>query len=475
MDGELIWERDVGNFANKIEVDFDGNAIIGTFGYSPNLFKYSPNGVLLWAISLKDPDGDNSFIRDLAVDSSNAIYVATFEGYVKVSPEGAILDTNYLVRMTEAVDVDPSGNIWTGHDTGDYLGAIGAILCKWTPSGELIFQYNWPGHYTNTYDIQTDELGNCYFSYDDGTTSHLVRYNAAGAVTWTVSGTTYRNLSTDYDNNIYALSNNVVQKWDSAGTLIFTSDQSANSDDAVDMDVDFAQNIYLGDMNGVYNGSIWPGAAIKLDPEGNFLWSRAFGGELECIHAGGNGTMYAGGYDGRVLKIGDPIPFNRTYNDGFILGLECGVHENVDTNIMMLHQGPKGPIGDIGPKGPLGAKGYTGYLGLRGLLGPTGLTGDKGPQGGQGIQGIVGLQGFEGIQGGQGIDGIKGVIGPQGPYGPFAFLFTNLQFYDDGFLVTYPGPTVDNYAWQKDPDGRITNLNTTAVNTTVSYVDGPTP
>ena len=70
----------------------------------------------------------------------------------------------------------------------------------------------------------------------------------------------------------------------------------------------------------------------------------------------------------------------------------------------------------------------------------------------KGEQGEIGPIGPDGEQ------GMQGEIGPTGPAQPRP---TDIQYYADGFIVTFADESIGNYSWVKDGDGQITNITNT--------------
>lgn len=466
MAADVLLSINTGYWGESLEVDNEGNIIVGYSSSGISLQKYSPAFVLLWSKEI------TGIMYAVHVDAYNNIYVCTASTVTKLDPNGNVLWSNSSVGSISSMAVDSSGNVYSGHSTGDYNGAIGAILRKLSPTGAFLWQLNWPGHYTGVRDVATDSVGNCYCSYDDGTDDWLTKFNSSAGVVWTKSmtgGVLSDVIKVDGSDNVYGGAYPcVVTKWTSAGALVWISDQSALVEDMYgNMDVSADGN--------VYTAGYWIDPMLKLSNAGPLEWSYTpLINECQAVHAGNNDFCYAL-YQYTLLKIGNSPPIPRTHFDGFLLGYQAGVSETAASEALTTaHIGPKGPEGIIGPTGPDGAKGLTGLsgaTGLQGLKGATGTPGLAGANGTDGAQGAQGAQGIQGISGAIGPKGITGVNGLNGIVGPAVPVFTDIQLYNDGVIATRSDLTSIRYPWLKDFQGRLIQI----TNTVIEYFSTPTP
>lgn len=62
------------------------------------------------------------------------------------------------------------------------------------------------------------------------------------------------------------------------------------------------------------------------------------------------------------------------------------------------------------------------------------------------------------VTGADGMDGADGLDGDIGPVGPAQPRPTDIQYYADGFIVTFADESIGNYSWVRDGNGQITNI-----------------
>lgn len=113
------------------------------------------------------------------------------------------------------------------------------------------------------------------------------------------------------------LTDSFVAKFNSSGSLIWAHSYGSTDEDvALGVGVDAAGNCYLG---GYFIGSIsfqgqslnsygmWDAYLIKLDPEGNLIWIRSFGGPMNDIGYGlavnPSGQIFIAGWYADTIKF----------------------------------------------------------------------------------------------------------------------------------------------------------------------------
>jgi hypothetical protein len=186
--------------------------------------------------------------------------------------------------ISDTVDFDPGPGVYSLIDTSYW----GAYLCKLDPSGELIWikQFSSTRHST-CHHLQIDKNDNVYISGQFSGTIDL----DPGSGTYT--------LVTNLINTMYS-SDYYICKLNSSGDLIWGRSfevQGFNNYSVNSLSIDTSGNVYAcGEFYGIVD--LDPGPAVytvqsmgavppwsrsdcficKLDPSGNFVWAKIFGG-----------------------------------------------------------------------------------------------------------------------------------------------------------------------------------------------------
>ncbi|MGV6861297.1 MAG: SBBP repeat-containing protein [Putridiphycobacter sp.] len=319
---------------NSITVDASGNVYTtgrfdGTVDFDPGagttyltsvgnadvfIQKLDPSGNLLWAKSFGGTSSDVSY--SIALDASGNIYTTgSFQGTADFDPDAGT--TNLTSTGNQDVFIqklDPSGNfLWaksfggtpsergysimadasgnvytTGYFAGtvDFdpgagttnltsAGIIDVFVQKLDPSGNLLWAKSFGGASEEWgYSITIDASGNLYTTgYFQGT----VDFDPG-------AGTT--NLTSAGSNDVF------IQKLDPSGNFLWAKSFGGTSTDyGNSITVDASGNVYTA---GYFSGTVDfdPGTGTshlnsagaydvfvqKLDPSGNFLWAKSFGG-----------------------------------------------------------------------------------------------------------------------------------------------------------------------------------------------------
>jgi hypothetical protein len=306
------WAKAMGgidsNYGTSIAVDAGGNVyttgeFFGLTDFDPgagtyNLFpagssdifisKLDANGNFLWAISM---GGTSSTVTSysIAVDAGGNVYTT-----------GDFWGT---------VDFDPGPGTYNLTSVGFYSDIF---VSKLNANGNFMWAKRMGGFFWNTgTSIAVDASGNVYTT---GGFNETVDFDPG-------SGT--YNLTSVGDQDIF------ISKLDASGNFIWAKSMGGASNDwASSIAVDAVENVYT---TGVFNGTVdfdpGPGTynvtsaggidifISKLDANGNFLWAKRLGGNVDdggnsiAVDAGGN--VYTTGYFGVIADF-DPGP--GTYN-----------------------------------------------------------------------------------------------------------------------------------------------------------------
>jgi beta-propeller repeat-containing protein len=280
---QKTWGSTGDEAGTNIARDSNGNIYVtGAYNYgfqSPNhnssdvlLLKYDSYGNLLWARSWGG-SGEEVGFSD-AVDSFGNILVAGWTAsygagsydalLLKFTPSGDLVweKTIGSARFEQAwgVTLDSSGNILL---TGMYNSTSGPrfLVLKLDSSGTLLWQKEWFGPESYGYSIAADTSGNIYASgFFINSTGHeavLLKFSSSGSLLW-------------------------QRGW---------GNQTAGGNHVA---LDSSGNVY---MTGFYNpGSISNSFLVKFDSSGNLLWQR--------VYANGYGTGVAVDSSGIVYNSG---------------------------------------------------------------------------------------------------------------------------------------------------------------------------
>lgn len=343
---ERIWPFDLETqSAKEIAIDSDDN--IYQTGYwlieqyvSPPLYWVSKADVLLiksnnlseilWSLTWGYDESE--YGRDVAVDSSNNIYVCghstnfdTGDGYmflVKFNGSGNELWNQTWEKMDytsgEAIAIDSEDNIYfvgQGHNEGS---TSSIILIKYNSSGSILWERIWDNpYYDRGRDVCVDSQNNVIITGDFNRKMLIIKYDSFGNElwykTWDQGAYAYGYaIDTDSNNSIYIggvmvthypgiIENNLMLvKYDSSGYKLWDKIcYKGNETVCNDMFIDLNGFIFL-------SGTLLGGGVQKYiyiliyDRHGNQVWNETWGGSTQsygygiCIDSMGN--IYVSGY-----------------------------------------------------------------------------------------------------------------------------------------------------------------------------------
>lgn len=287
------------------------------------MMKLDSSGNILWQKEAGNGSTDyftNFHQNNDGVDGSNNFYTAF---------EFRNFDTNeykyYLTKMTSSgstswikelsnsnegfydkLDVDSSGNVFTGFDVaagGSFTNAK-AMLTKLNSSGSLLWSKQMyiaqdfvaeEDAFTQIIDIAADNAGGAvvagYYSDSNQTESEifgfLMKFDSNGNTTWQTKlpGLYMRSVAVAPTGNIYTYSDEVygndlkfVTKFNSSGTIQWHRNlEGVDPGFNTDLKLDVNENIYLGmsyfdDPSGRKNAMV----VVKLPPDGSLTGNHGF-------------------------------------------------------------------------------------------------------------------------------------------------------------------------------------------------------
>ncbi|GEM_PF-5636960 len=356
--GTLQWARQATgqgiSIGTALAVDNENNCLLaGFFGGeliledtsftsqtfdAPFLAKFSPAGDLLWAIHFQTMYGN---IYDLAVGSGGTIYVTgRFDSTLmiedslrisqggsdlfvaKFSPQGELLNLRTIgtsgIDWGNAIVPDSAGNLYLYGKVENFYHFMngnvdttlkGGFITKFSPQGEmtwLVGIQNYAAHLG----IKSMEL-----SPEQGI---VIGGNFANFVT--IHDTT---LTTGDDIDIF------IAKLSGDGQVLWVDRNGGIYNDEV-------QNLSV-DKNGIitlcgssnYLNLYYYGYALRYDNDGNFLWSRLFGGPYNTSGSGvsndADNNIYLTGTFNLMGVFGDTLLTSAGRADVFLLKLTPGV------------------------------------------------------------------------------------------------------------------------------------------------------
>ncbi|MDQ3047275.1 MAG: SBBP repeat-containing protein, partial [Bacteroidota bacterium] len=310
-EGDFIWAKSIGTNAAEvgtgIKIDASGNiyGIGWGFGGGTTILKLNASGLEIWTKNMSVISA-----TDIGIDATGNVYSAGsfFSGTIDFDPGPGTFN------LTSA----GSDDIW---------------ISKLNQSGNFVWAKNIGGSgHPEANSIVLDGSGNLYIT---GYTNGVVDFDP-GPGTYNLTST-----SASYDYDAFIL------KLDSLGNFLWVKSFGSNSYDiGRSIALDGLGNIYTtGSFNGTADFDPGPGIHYlsaastgsadedvfisKLDPNGNFLWAKNFGGYSgdygTSVEVDLSGNVYATGhFRGLVDFDSGPGIFSLTSEDAdvFILKLD---------------------------------------------------------------------------------------------------------------------------------------------------------
>lgn len=357
----VYWQKKIGGSATDeafgVVTDSSNNVYVcgtqgsDTFGGSSSVgvVKLDSNGTIVWQKKIGGNSGYAAGGRDIALDSSNNIYVCgyqTEDSYgsydlfvCKLQNDGNLLwqkkigglATDFGFRLT----VDSSGNVYiVGYQQSNSYGNSDITLIKLSQLGGLIWQKKIGGVANDYgYDVDVDSSDNIYVTGSQNSDTYgssdvvVVKFAPDGTTLWQkkIGGTSSESGQTihiDNANNIYVAGSQHTDSFGNGDVGLIKMDNNGNilshkkigglnNDIAISMTSDSSNNIYI---NGYQNSDAVGGSnhdfcVIKLDSNSNILWQKKIGGT-----ASDNGRDITVSADGNILVAGNQA--SDTYGNG---------------------------------------------------------------------------------------------------------------------------------------------------------------
>lgn len=319
---DVTWGEGGADECYATSIDSAGNFYCA--GYAKNdsvdwdmkLVKLDSSGVHLWNRTYDGPYGTGQFGRDLAMDSSDNVYlvgevepVTASDSYIalfKYNSSGDLewSNINYgsggnTFNRGNGIVLDSSGNIYVAGRTSSYgEGGDDFCLVKYNSSGAIKWDRTWGGIDDDCANaIALDSSENIYLagytqSFGAGSEDMcLVKFDNAGVFqwyrTWGGSGYDLANaLAFDSSENIYLTGTRLINtnsdlclvKYNNAGINLWNKTSGFGGNDfGYNIIIDSSDNIYLGGaISTTTNG--FDMYLSKYNDAGNRLWEYMWGG-----------------------------------------------------------------------------------------------------------------------------------------------------------------------------------------------------
>lgn len=314
------------------DVNGDGKLdVIETNGNAVDVFLNTTGGLANWAHTWGGANGDS--ISATAMDVNGNLYAVGSTSSFGAGGQDALVlkydPTGNLVWAktwggssddhADGAAVDPNGNVYVTGGTYSFgAGWDDLFLLKFNPSGNLLWSKTWGGSsYDEGHDISFDSSGNVFvaaeaYSYNPpgtgSSSAEILKFAPDGTLLWNRAwgaqipgGPTYDggySLAVDGNGNIflsgitwdYNVSPNhdsiFVVKFDSSGNFLWNRNWAGPSEDEAwgtkIVRADAAGNVYIAGRTASQCNSTnfstcdFDVLVLKLDPDGNFVWSKTW-------------------------------------------------------------------------------------------------------------------------------------------------------------------------------------------------------
>ena len=319
------------DYGNAVTVDASGNVYIAghigealsgqTYLGGTDAFVQKLDSSLAAVWTSQFGTDNNDSVEAVAVDGAGNVYLAgstigEFPGYTTEyfgsDSFVRVYDANGTKQWTtqfgtefatfaQSIAVDGSGNVYVGGHTEG--GLPGFENAGGAPLGPVS---NWNDAFLRKYGADGTELWTQQFGHE--------RHDEILGVALDGSGSVYVSGYTDASFEGYTNPGGrdaFIRKYDSDGSVVWTrqfgSDSAAGgqpNDKALDIALDSSGNIYVaGSTTGVFEGESSGGGkdgfVRKMDPNGEHVWTRQFGGEdddtADAIAVDGDSNVFAAG------------------------------------------------------------------------------------------------------------------------------------------------------------------------------------
>jgi hypothetical protein len=270
---------------------------------------------------------------------------------MKYDPSGSLLWAKTWGGASDdfanAVLVDQNGNAYVVGGTDSFgAGWYDVLILKFDSSGNLLWSHTWGGSSFDVgYDVSFDTNGNLAIaaeSYSYGNATVLLKFSSAGAFigsyTWKGPATydSAYSITVDSSGNAilagtswdYSVSPNhnpiLILKYDNQGNLLWNRNWAGPSEDEITgrrtVRTDAQGNLYITGhtstscTNSNFSLCDFDVLLLKIDPNGNLLWTRRWGGagyetsgaltldSNQNIDVVGSTTSFFAGLQGALLQ-----------------------------------------------------------------------------------------------------------------------------------------------------------------------------
>ena len=304
---DTVWTRTFGGIQNdggrSVIQTSDGNYVItgstesfGAGGKDVGLMKVDPNGNLLWIKTFGGALNDEGYSVIQTTDGNYVITGYTFSFGAGSSDVGLM-------------KVDPNGNLIWLKTLGGTSTDLGYQVIQITDGSLVIVGHTYiedpPNSRYNVLLIKTDTNGNQLWSKSFG---NGIFYTYGNSVTQTPDGgfaIAASIVSATVLNNVYFI------KTDSNGNEIYHTEFGGNgSDNGTSMVLTSDGNFIIAGYTDSFGAGSNDIALMKVNPSGNLLWIKTFGGTGDDV-----GFSIIQTADGNYLITGRTNSFNALADD----------------------------------------------------------------------------------------------------------------------------------------------------------------
>ncbi|MGA2624739.1 MAG: SBBP repeat-containing protein [Bacteroidota bacterium] len=329
-EGNVVWSvryngpSNQDDYARAIAIDGEGNIYVTgeSYGlgtdYDYATVKYNPAGEQQWAVRYNGPGNFEDKAADIAIDSTNSVYVTGYSyglgtscdyvtiKYSSVGVEQWVMRYNGPGDSTDVatkIRLDKLGNVYVAGYSYAPVTDFDYAIIKYSSSGiqQWVERYDYGNSPETSTILAVDNNSNIYISGctyypigDGGQGYSIVKYNSDGELQWTKRDSHLYSdalaITTDDSLNVYiaAISNANpgLNKYNSAGEPQWGYGSGYISS----IEVDHGGNIYVsGQVNGLFTA--------KFNSGGNAIWSAE-------VAPNGRSTGIVVDYDGNVYVTG---------------------------------------------------------------------------------------------------------------------------------------------------------------------------
>lgn len=330
--GNRIWGTyfggSEGDYGTGVNVDIDGNLLVSGFSYSPDF-----------------PTTPGAFQTAFGGNIDGVLIKATTDGEILF----ATLFGGSGVEYMRSVSSDSEGNIYIGGSaSSDSLGygASAHQIYVGGLSNECLVKFDSDGNR-----IWATYLGGTGDDYSRAVGVDLEDNVYLGGIATSANGIWF---GVGYDSTWFNNNDGTVAKFDTAGTLLWSTYYGGNGDDNVNgLAFDEHNNVYVamqaGSKNGLaYNGYLNFGfgkvdaVLIKFKPDGIREWATYYGGSFEDMgkavavyqdrvylvgHSYSSFGVAVGGYQNYLVGFGDAMIVRFDTTGAFYWGSYAGGYD----------------------------------------------------------------------------------------------------------------------------------------------------